>query len=62
MIEVTGLDQEENYCFQVQAYIPSRTYGKQLGDLSLPQCSKDENPSILDGELLYVSTVLTTSC
>lgn len=48
MIEVTGLDQEENYCFQVQAYIPSRTYGKQLGDLSLPQCSKDENPSILD--------------
>lgn len=62
MIKVTGLDHGESYCFQVQAYIPSRTYGKQLGDLSAPQCSKDENQTIIEGELLYFSTALTTSC
>ncbi|XP_005752748.1 coagulation factor III, tissue factor a [Pundamilia nyererei] len=48
MIKVTGLDHGESYCFQVQAYIPSRTYGKQLGDLSAPQCSKDENQTIIE--------------
>uniref|UniRef100_A0A3Q4MUP5 Tissue factor n=1 Tax=Neolamprologus brichardi TaxID=32507 RepID=A0A3Q4MUP5_NEOBR len=48
MINVTGLDQGESYCFQVQAYIPSRTYGKQLGDLSHAQCSRDENETILE--------------
>lgn len=48
MIEVTGLDQGESYCFQVQVYIPSRTYGKQFGDLSHAQCSEVENQSILD--------------
>lgn len=62
MIKVTGLDHGESYCFQVQAYIPSRTYGKQLGDLSAPQCSKDENQTIIEGGVLYFSTALTTSC
>ncbi|XP_022069124.1 coagulation factor IIIa [Acanthochromis polyacanthus] len=46
-IELSDLDQGESYCFTVQAYIPSRSVDKQLGEMSQPQCSNNDNPSIL---------------
>uniref|UniRef100_A0A674MQQ9 Tissue factor n=1 Tax=Takifugu rubripes TaxID=31033 RepID=A0A674MQQ9_TAKRU len=46
VIELTNLDQGESYCFSIQAYIPSRTITKQLGEESQFQCS-EENSSIL---------------
>ncbi|XP_068160249.1 coagulation factor IIIa isoform X2 [Antennarius striatus] len=48
VIELTDLDRGESYCFNVQAYIPSRSTDKQLGELSHTQCSKDDNKSIFD--------------
>ncbi|XP_068438070.1 coagulation factor IIIa [Clinocottus analis] len=47
-IELTGLDRGESYCFSVQAYIPSRSTNKQLGELSKTQCSTGRNPSIFE--------------
>uniref|UniRef100_H2S3Y5 Tissue factor n=1 Tax=Takifugu rubripes TaxID=31033 RepID=H2S3Y5_TAKRU len=49
VIELTNLDQGESYCFSIQAYIPSRTITKQLGEESQFQCS-EENSSILKGK------------
>ena len=49
MIELKKLDRGESYCFEVQAYIPSRKPGKQLGAQSQTQCSKGEK-SFTDGE------------
>ncbi|XP_054478904.1 coagulation factor IIIa [Anoplopoma fimbria] len=46
-IELKDLDQGESYCFNVQAYIPSRSIDKQLGELSQTQCS-DDNQSIFE--------------
>lgn len=51
MIELTDLDPGESYCFNIQAYIPSRSVDKQLGELSQTQCSKDDNQTIFEGEL-----------
>ncbi|XP_060949516.1 coagulation factor IIIa isoform X2 [Limanda limanda] len=48
IIELPGLDKDESYCFNVQAYIPSRTVDKRLGELSQPQCSQDDNPHIFE--------------
>ncbi|XP_071341649.1 coagulation factor IIIa [Trachinotus anak] len=48
VIELTDLDREESYCFSVQAYIPSRSVDKQLGELSHTQCSEDGNQSIFE--------------
>ncbi|XP_045905086.1 coagulation factor IIIa [Micropterus dolomieu] len=45
VIELTDLDQGESYCFNVQAYIPSRSIDKQLGELSHTQCSNNNNQS-----------------
>ncbi|KAI3355089.1 hypothetical protein L3Q82_017860 [Scortum barcoo] len=50
-IELTDLDRGVSYCFSVQAYIPSRSIDKQLGELSQPQCSNDDHQSIFEGEL-----------
>ncbi|KAM4606632.1 coagulation factor III, tissue factor a [Polymixia lowei] len=47
-IELTNLDRGESYCFNVQAFIPSRSISKQLGDLSLTQCSQNNNQSFLE--------------
>ncbi|XP_034066593.1 coagulation factor IIIa [Gymnodraco acuticeps] len=47
-IEVKDLDRGESYCFNVQAYIPSRDTDKQLGEMSQTQCSKDDNQSIFE--------------
>ncbi|XP_040921285.1 coagulation factor IIIa [Toxotes jaculatrix] len=47
-IELPDLDRGESYCFNVQAYIPSRSTDKQLGELSQTQCSKDYNESIFE--------------
>ncbi|KAF3703443.1 Tissue factor [Channa argus] len=46
VIEVKNLDRGESYCFNVQVYIPSRSPDKQLGELSLTQCSPDD-PTIV---------------
>uniref|UniRef100_A0A3B4XEP3 Tissue factor n=2 Tax=Seriola lalandi dorsalis TaxID=1841481 RepID=A0A3B4XEP3_SERLL len=48
IIEMSGLDRGESYCFNVQAFIPSRSFKKQLGELSHTQCSEVEDPSISD--------------
>ncbi|XP_029935657.1 coagulation factor III, tissue factor a [Myripristis murdjan] len=47
-IELTRLDRGESYCFTVQAYIPTRSISKQLGDPSHVKCSQNDNPSIFD--------------
>ncbi|XP_030254448.1 coagulation factor III, tissue factor a [Sparus aurata] len=48
VIELTGLDRGESYCFYIQAYIPSRSVDKQLGEVSQTQCSNDDSKSILE--------------
>ncbi|XP_053198495.1 coagulation factor IIIa [Scomber japonicus] len=47
VIEIIGLDRGESYCFYVQAFIPSRSVDKQLGEESLTECTKHD-PSIFD--------------
>ncbi|XP_070783905.1 coagulation factor IIIa [Enoplosus armatus] len=42
VIELTDLGPGESYCFNVQAYIPSRSLDKQLGELSHTQCSHSD--------------------
>ncbi|KAK1795119.1 hypothetical protein P4O66_010296 [Electrophorus voltai] len=53
-IELTGLDKGVSYCINVQAYIPSRSVGKQYGELSHVQCSPEEHKSIFDEYSLAV--------
>ncbi|KAL7373985.1 hypothetical protein ABVT39_018908 [Epinephelus coioides] len=48
VIALTNLDRGESYCFNVQAYIPSRGTNKQWGELSQTQCSNDDNKSIFE--------------
>ncbi|XP_078136361.1 coagulation factor III, tissue factor a [Sander vitreus] len=48
VIELSDLDRGQSYCFNVQAYIPSRSIDKQLGEMSQTQCSNDDNPSIFE--------------
>lgn len=54
VIELTNLDRGESYCFYVQAYIPSRSIDKQLGEPSQTQCSNDDGNSIFEGEVSWV--------
>lgn len=55
-IELATLDRGENYCFYVQAFIPSRSTDKKLGEVSETKCTEN-NKSFFDGEascfLLY---------
>lgn len=51
VIELTDLDVGESYCFNIQAYIPSRSINKQLGELSQTQCSDDNNNSLSEREV-----------
>ncbi|XP_077411302.1 coagulation factor III, tissue factor a isoform X5 [Vanacampus margaritifer] len=48
VIELTDLDQGESYCFNIQAFIPSRSSNKQLGELSQTQCSDDDKQSVFE--------------
>ncbi|KAM8823856.1 tissue factor-like [Spinachia spinachia] len=48
VIEMTQLDRAKSYCFKVQAYIPSRSPDKQLGELSRTQCSTEDNQSVFE--------------
>ncbi|XP_040022581.1 coagulation factor III, tissue factor a [Gasterosteus aculeatus] len=48
VIEMTDLDRAKSYCFKVQAYIPSRSLDKQLGELSRTQCSDGDNQSVFE--------------
>ncbi|TNN50095.1 Tissue factor [Liparis tanakae] len=47
-VELKGLDRGESYCFNVQAFIPSRGSHKQLGEPSATQCSAHEDQSIFE--------------
>ncbi|XP_030611847.1 coagulation factor III, tissue factor a [Archocentrus centrarchus] len=60
VIEMTNLDQGESYCFQVQAYIPSRSFEKQLGEMSQTLCSKDDDQSIFKvySPAVIISTIV----
>ncbi|XP_041823701.1 coagulation factor IIIa isoform X2 [Melanotaenia boesemani] len=58
VIEMTGLDQGESYCFNIQAYIPSRSIDKQLGEISTTKCS-DSDKSILQGEISDCPSYIT---
>ncbi|XP_061621189.1 coagulation factor IIIa isoform X4 [Phyllopteryx taeniolatus] len=58
IIELTDLDQGESYCFNVQAFIPSRNVNKQLGELSQTQCSDDDKHSIFE---VYSVGVIATA-
>lgn len=42
VIDVTDVDQGDSYCFNVQAYIPTRPSERQLGELSHTVCSTEE--------------------
>lgn len=53
-IELTDLDRGESYCFNVQAFIPTRSIGKQLGELSHVQCSSEGDKSIFEEYSLAV--------
>ncbi|KAM9333101.1 coagulation factor III, tissue factor a [Pholidichthys leucotaenia] len=48
IIELKDLDRGESYCFNVQAFIPSRSIDKQLGEMSQTRCSSDEDQSITE--------------
>lgn len=50
VIEMPDLDVGESYCFFVQAFIPSRSHDKQLGEQSHTQCSNNDSKSIFEGE------------
>uniref|UniRef100_A0A673WPY5 Tissue factor n=1 Tax=Salmo trutta TaxID=8032 RepID=A0A673WPY5_SALTR len=39
-----------SYCFNMQAYIPSRSTDKQLGELSQRQCSPGNDKSVFEGK------------
>ncbi|KAM7390897.1 hypothetical protein PAMA_008885 [Pampus argenteus] len=58
VIELTDLDRGESYCFSVQAFIPSRSTDKQLGELSQTQCSNNDNHSIFE---VYSVGVIATA-
>ncbi|XP_071268420.1 tissue factor-like [Salvelinus alpinus] len=47
-LEEGDIDPGVNYCFNVQAYIPSRSTDKQLGELSQRQCSQGYDKSIFE--------------
>ncbi|KAK5614364.1 hypothetical protein CRENBAI_000604 [Crenichthys baileyi] len=53
VIELSNLDKGESYCFNVQAYIPSRSSEKQLGELSTTKCSDNDDQSIFKGQFFY---------
>ncbi|XP_056155138.1 coagulation factor IIIa [Lampris incognitus] len=46
-IAINNVDRGQSYCFNVQAFIPSRT-SKQLGELSQTKCTHSEDESIFD--------------
>ncbi|KAM9416586.1 tissue factor-like [Salvelinus alpinus] len=58
-----------SYCFKVQAYIPSRSTDKQLGELSQTQCSPGANKSffeefgigVIAGFILLVITIIVVA-
>ncbi|XP_077101220.1 coagulation factor III, tissue factor a [Siphateles boraxobius] len=68
IIELTDLDQGVSYCFNIQAYLPSRALDKQHGDLSHIQCSPEEGTSIFEeygigviiGAILIIIVAITT--
>lgn len=42
------LDRGVGYCFNVQAYLPSRAANKQFGELSSVHCSTEENTTVFE--------------
>ncbi|XP_077479905.1 coagulation factor III, tissue factor a [Stigmatopora argus] len=58
IIELTDLDEGESYCFNVQAFIPTRSISKQLGELSQTQCSDGDKKSVFK---VYSVAVIATA-
>uniref|UniRef100_A0A673WR32 Tissue factor n=1 Tax=Salmo trutta TaxID=8032 RepID=A0A673WR32_SALTR len=51
VIKMAGdIDPGVSYCFNMQAYIPSRSTDKQLGELSQRQCSPGNDKSVFEGK------------
>ncbi|NP_001232896.1 coagulation factor III, tissue factor a precursor [Danio rerio] len=48
IIEMPDLDRGVGYCFNVQAYLPSRAANKQFGELSSVHCSTEENTTVFE--------------
>ncbi|XP_077592002.1 coagulation factor III, tissue factor a [Stigmatopora nigra] len=57
IIELNDLDEGESYCFNVQAFIPTRSISKQLGELSQTQCSDGDKKSVFK---VYSVAVIAT--
>uniref|UniRef100_A0A673WF57 Tissue factor n=1 Tax=Salmo trutta TaxID=8032 RepID=A0A673WF57_SALTR len=49
-LEEGDIDPGVSYCFNMQAYIPSRSTDKQLGELSQRQCSPGNDKSVFEGK------------
>ncbi|XP_014012821.1 coagulation factor III, tissue factor a isoform X3 [Salmo salar] len=47
-LDTRDVDPGVSYCFNVQAYIPSRRTDKQLGELSQRQCSPGDDKSVFE--------------
>ncbi|CAG5895658.1 unnamed protein product [Menidia menidia] len=58
LIELRDLDRGQSYCFYVQAYIPSRSIDKQLGEISDTNCSNNDGQSFLGAYSVPVIAVL----
>lgn len=48
--EISGLDEDQSYCFSVVAYIPSRKGDKRFGEWSRPKCSSQEHKTVFEGK------------
>lgn len=67
IIEMMDLDRGVSYCFNIQAYLPTRALDKQHGELSHIQCSPEEPLSIFEeysmgvivGAILIITLVIT---
>ncbi|KAL4635106.1 tissue factor-like [Arapaima gigas] len=63
------VDKGMSYCFNIQAYIPSRVTGTQLGELSTSQCSpagdkpfyEEYSIGVISGAILAVLAILITA-
>ncbi|KAL1006684.1 hypothetical protein UPYG_G00075350 [Umbra pygmaea] len=68
-LDRTDIDPGVSYCFSVQAYIPSRSTNKQLGELSQRQCSPSNEKTLFDdygigvkvGFILLISTIIAVA-
>ncbi|KAL2085573.1 hypothetical protein ACEWY4_018893 [Coilia grayii] len=67
-IELTRLDKGESYCIMVQAWIPSRGFGKEEGSLSKTKCTSVEpkgigeySPAVIAGAIVTILAIVITA-